>query len=123
MVDGATGTVRPVVQVGELHRIHGHVLEQVDAADIDALGRHGDGAVARVLEKGGPRGQVPHLVAVIVPSLVHGDFGCGARNGMYNCTVVADVGDRMGIDGGGGGCRGRRSKWRGYDRVVERAAR
>lgn len=43
--------------------VHGHVLEQIDAADIDALGRHGHGVVVNVLEEGRARGQVPHLVA------------------------------------------------------------
>lgn len=47
--------------------VHGHVIEQVHAGNVDALGRHGDRRVAtHVLEEGGARRQVPHLVVVPV---------------------------------------------------------
>ena len=58
VVVGAVGAIRrpgAFSDARELHGVHGHVLEQVQPADVDSLGRHGDGAVLHVLEEGRAR--------------------------------------------------------------------
>lgn len=86
--------------------IHGHVFQQIQATDVDALVRHGDvGILAHVLEEGWPGRQIPHgligvapVTAGLVDALAESrvavqDAGRGGRSAGYEDRGSAGIRD------------------------------
>lgn len=70
------GSGIPIHPAETAHRIHGHVIQQVQPTNIDSLRRHRNVVVLHVLEERRSRRQVPHFIAWVVPLIeqtcVHG---------------------------------------------------